>query len=50
MFKIGFFLFLFSFYLIFAGIIIIGAVKITDLIIKIKKNARNTNNQEDKSF
>jgi hypothetical protein len=36
MFKIGFFLFLLSFYVIFVGIIFIGAIKITDLIIKFK--------------
>lgn len=37
MFKIGFFLFIFSFYLIFVGFVMIGAVKIADLIIRIKK-------------
>lgn len=37
MFKIGLFLFLLSFYTIFVGIVFIGAVKIIDLIIKIKK-------------
>jgi hypothetical protein len=37
MIKIGFFLFLLSFYVIFVGIAFIGAIKITDLIMKIKK-------------
>jgi len=44
MFKIGFFLFLLSFYLIFAGMIMIGTVKIVDLILKIKKSKNETNN------
>ena len=44
MFKIGFFFFLLSFYLIFAGMVMIGTVKIVDLIIKIKKSKNETDN------
>jgi len=40
MLKIGFFLFLLSFYLIFVGIVFIGAIKITDLIMKIKNKKK----------
>jgi hypothetical protein len=44
MFNILFFLFIFSFYLIFAGMVMIGTVKIVDLILKIKKSKNETDN------
>jgi hypothetical protein len=44
MFKIGFFLFIFCFYLIFISILLIGAVKISDLIIRIKKKKNEKSN------